>query len=86
MTAWTASPRAISVTGTNGAELIACAPLGMAGTKEWAERAALMAAAPALAEALRGMLQQFTKTPSTLADSEARGKAHAVLVIAGLKP
>lgn len=32
-----------------------------------------------LADALELMLRQFTKTPSTLKDSEARIKAHAVI-------
>lgn len=30
-------------------------------------------------DALRVMLEQFTKTPSTLKDSQARGKGHAAL-------
>jgi hypothetical protein len=33
----------------------------------------------ALLEALKLMLEQFTKTPSTLKDSEARIKAHAAI-------
>ncbi|WP_455154116.1 hypothetical protein [Cupriavidus campinensis] len=32
-----------------------------------------------LSDALRTMLGQFTKTPSTLRDTEARVKAHAAL-------
>lgn len=39
----------------------------------------LAAAAPDLLEALQAMLEQFTKTPSTLKDSEARCKAHAAI-------
>jgi hypothetical protein len=39
----------------------------------------LAAAAPDLLEALQTMLEQFTKTPSTLKDSEARCKAHAAI-------
>lgn len=41
--------------------------------------APLLEAAPDLLEALQLMLEQFTKTPSTLKDSEARIKAHAAL-------
>jgi len=44
-----------------------------------AANARLIAAAPDLLEALQLMLEQFTKTPSTLKDSEARIKAHAAL-------
>ena len=32
-----------------------------------------------LVEALELMLKQFTKTPSTLKDTEVRGKAHAAI-------
>lgn len=39
----------------------------------------LAAAAPELLDALEMMLVQFTKTPSTLKDSEARVKAHAAI-------
>lgn len=39
----------------------------------------LMAAAPELLQALQLMLERFTKTPSTLQDSEARCKAHAAI-------
>lgn len=42
-------------------------------------RAQLMEQRDELAEALQLMLEQFTKTPSTLKDSEARIKAHAAL-------
>lgn len=38
-----------------------------------------------LRDALYCMLQQFTGTPSTLADSEARGKAHAALKATAVK-
>lgn len=41
--------------------------------------ARLIAAAPDLLEALREMVSQFTKTPSTLTDSLVRGKAHAAI-------
>lgn len=41
--------------------------------------ARLIAAAPELLAALELMLKQFTKTPSTLKDSEARCKAHAAI-------
>lgn len=50
---WTASPRCISMSHNGQFELIACAPSGMAGTKEWAERAKLMAAAPDMYAALQ---------------------------------
>lgn len=39
----------------------------------------LAAAAPELLDALETMMVQFTKTPSTLKDSEARVKAHAAI-------
>lgn len=39
----------------------------------------LAAAAPELLDALEMMLVQFTKTPSTLKDSEARVKAYAAI-------
>ena len=42
-------------------------------------RARLMSERDELEEALQLMLEQFTKTPSTLKDSEARIKAHAAL-------
>jgi len=38
-----------------------------------------------LRDAIYCMLQQFTGTPSTLADSEARGKAHAALKATAVK-
>lgn len=41
--------------------------------------ARLIAAAPELLDALKVMLEQFTKTPSTLKDSECRVKAHAAI-------
>ena len=41
--------------------------------------AALFQAAPDLLEALQEMVKHFTKTPSTLADSVVRGKAHAAI-------
>lgn len=41
--------------------------------------ARLIAAAPELFEALVGMVDQFTKTPSTLKDTQARVKAHAAI-------
>jgi hypothetical protein len=44
-----------------------------------AANARLIAAAPELLEALILMVQQFTKTPSTLKDSQARVKAHAAI-------
>jgi hypothetical protein len=40
----------------------------------------LIAAAPDLLEALELMLNQFTKTPSTFRDSDARCKAHAAIL------
>jgi hypothetical protein len=39
----------------------------------------LAVAAPDLLDALETMLAQFTKTPSTLKDTEARAKAHAAI-------
>ena len=47
--------------------------------------ARLIAAAPELLDALKLMLEQFTTTPSTLKDSEARIKAHAVIAKATTK-
>jgi hypothetical protein len=41
--------------------------------------AKLMAAAPDLLEALQLMVKQFTKVPSTYADSDARVKAHTAI-------
>lgn len=41
--------------------------------------AKLFAAAPELLEALHAMLEQFTKTPSTLKDSETRVRAHEAI-------
>jgi len=38
---------------------------------------------PELVDALQTMLRTFTKTPSTLTESEARVKAHAALAKAG---
>lgn len=48
--------------------------------------ARLIAAAPDLLEALMLMVEQFTKTPSTLKDSEARCKAHAAIAKATGEP
>ncbi len=56
MNAWTAGALAISMTGPGGHVLIASAPYGQAGTKEWRERAALMAAAPDLLATLNALL------------------------------
>lgn len=39
----------------------------------------LIEAAPELLEALQEMVKQFTKTPSTLADTNARVKAHKAI-------
>lgn len=47
--------------------------------EELIANATLAQAAPDLLEALQLMLKQFTKTPSSLADSEARRKAHAAI-------
>jgi hypothetical protein len=41
--------------------------------------ARLITAAPDLLEALIEMTRHFTKTPSSLKDSEMRGKAHAAI-------
>ena len=57
-------------------------PLDSMSTNNYDEvhaNARLIAAAPDLLEALMLMLDQFTKTPSTLKDSEARCKAHAAI-------
>jgi hypothetical protein len=53
------------------------------GYRELAQRLNAAEAVNAqLLEALETMLRQFTKTPSTLADSEARSKAHAAIAAA----
>lgn len=48
-------------------------------TEEEEANVRLMAASKDLLEALQGMLAQFTKTPSSLKDTEARIKAHAAI-------
>lgn len=83
MTAWTAGPRAVSVTIGGQVELIACAPSGMAGTKEWADRAALMAMAPELRDALQSPLDMdlaYKRGPTVV---EAVERARAAIAAAG---
>ncbi len=60
MTTWTAGALAISMTGPGGHQLIACAPYGQAGTKEWMDHAKLMAAAPLLRAALIELMESAT--------------------------
>ncbi len=80
MTGWTASPRAISVTGPGGTVLVASAPYGMSGSKEWAERAKLMAAAPELLAALQGVLRVADRA------TDEFDAARAAIAKAGAQP
>lgn len=86
MTTWTASPRCISMNDGGQHRLIASAPYGMAGTKEWAERAALMAAAPAMIKVLRAFLDEQANHQG-LVSTDTYAAAHAIAErLTGIEP